>query len=104
MYVAVNPGANAAIMAASIAASNSRRRRKRIAKRRRIARRRILAKLKNNGEITMSNELIGSFVGKEVTIETSEGEHYKGKLLAVEDNWIKLEEKTSLPPIELQQR
>lgn len=89
MSVSVNAGANAAIIAASVAAANARRRRLRIARQRR----RIIAKRRENGEFCMSNELIGSFIGKEVQVVTSEGENFRGKLLAVEDNWIKLEEK-----------
>lgn len=89
MSVAVNAGANAAIIAASVAAANARRRRLRIARQRR----RIIAKRRENGELNMSNELIGSFIGKEVQVVTVEGENFRGKLVAVEDNWIKLEEK-----------
>ncbi|MCQ2798530.1 MAG: hypothetical protein MJ220_01425 [Bacilli bacterium] len=87
--MAVNAGANAAIIAASVAAANARRRRLRIARQRR----RIIAKRRENGELIMSNELIGSFIGKEVQVVTAEGENFRGKLVAVEDNWIKLEEK-----------
>lgn len=84
MNAASLAGANAAIMAASIAAASSRRRR--------IAHARAMRRLDKENR-TMPNELIAEFIGKEVVIRTIEGDEYHCRLVAAQDNWIKVTEK-----------
>lgn len=86
MNVAAFAGANSAILAANIAAMS--------AKRRRIGHRRALLRRINKRERNiMSNELIKEFIGKEVHIVTVDSAEYRGRLVACEDNWVKIEEK-----------
>lgn len=54
-------------------------------------------KLLKGGYVKMPEELIKEFIGKDVTIllfDDSFG--VKGKIIAVEDNWIKVEEKNKI--------
>lgn len=77
--------ASTALMAATISSSSRRRR---------LARLRALKRIKNNGENkSMSNELIKEFIGKDVVIVEADGTDHRGRLVACEDNWLKLEEK-----------
>ncbi|MCQ2797526.1 MAG: hypothetical protein MJ241_03595 [Bacilli bacterium] len=81
----MNVAATSAIMAANIAIMASKRKRARL---RNIRRTRINKEIK-----TMPNELIREFIGKEVVIKTIEEVEYHGRLVAAEDNWVKVEEK-----------
>ena len=87
MSVATIAAANSAIMAANMAAMSARRRR--------LIRARVLRRLQNKqkGIRSMSNDLIREFIGKEVLVVTVDNAEYRGRLVACEDNWIKIEEK-----------